>query len=68
MSGVLFFLLSVGGRLRNDLVVNNTTQTTHQHKKTGMFTPRAELTNGRAAMLAFAVLLALEQRAGVPFF
>ena len=33
-----------------------------------MFTPRAELTNGRAAMLAFAVLLALEQRAGVPFF
>ncbi|KAG2501603.1 hypothetical protein HYH03_000108 [Edaphochlamys debaryana] len=34
----------------------------------GMFTPRAEITNGRAAMLALAVLLALEDRVHVPFF
>ncbi|KAG2435618.1 hypothetical protein HXX76_006821 [Chlamydomonas incerta] len=34
----------------------------------GMFTPRAEITNGRAAMLAMAVLLLLEDKAGVPFF
>ncbi|PNW72174.1 hypothetical protein CHLRE_16g679250v5 [Chlamydomonas reinhardtii] len=34
----------------------------------GMFTPRAEITNGRAAMLALGVLLLLEDKAGVPFF
>jgi hypothetical protein len=34
----------------------------------GFFTPRAEITNGRAAMLGFAVLAALEYKAGVPFF
>lgn len=34
----------------------------------GIFTPRAEVTNGRAAMLGFAILLALEYKAGVPFF
>ena len=34
----------------------------------GPFSPRAELTNGRAAMLGFAVLAALESTAGVPFF
>jgi hypothetical protein len=34
----------------------------------GFFTPRAEITNGRAAMLGFAVLVALEYKAGVPFF
>jgi hypothetical protein len=34
----------------------------------GIFTPRAEITNGRAAMLGFAVLVALEYKAGVPFF
>jgi hypothetical protein len=36
--------------------------------RSGPFTPRAEVTNGRAAMLGFAVLLALEAKAGVPFF
>jgi hypothetical protein len=35
---------------------------------TGIFTPQAEITNGRAAMLGFAVLAALEYKAGVPFF
>lgn len=34
----------------------------------GIFTPRAEITNGRAAMLGFAALLALEWNAGVCFF
>lgn len=34
----------------------------------GPFSPRAEIANGRAAMIAFAVLLALEWKAGVPFF
>ncbi|GLI68005.1 hypothetical protein VaNZ11_012327 [Volvox africanus] len=34
----------------------------------GWFTPRAEITNGRAAMLGIAVLLLLEDKAGVPFF
>lgn len=34
----------------------------------GIFTPRAELTNGRAAMLGFAILVALEYNTGVPFF
>ncbi|GFR47881.1 hypothetical protein Agub_g9691 [Astrephomene gubernaculifera] len=34
----------------------------------GWFTPRAEITNGRAAMVGFAVLLWLEDKAGVPFF
>jgi hypothetical protein len=34
----------------------------------GMFTPKAEMVNGRAAMLGIAALLALEYKAGVPFF
>lgn len=34
----------------------------------GVFTPRAERVNGRAAMLAIAAVLALESRVGVPFF
>lgn len=34
----------------------------------GVFTPRAELANGRAAMLGFAGVLALEYHTGVPFF
>lgn len=35
----------------------------------GVFTPKAERVNGRAAMLAIAAVLALESRAGgVPFF
>lgn len=34
----------------------------------GIFTPRAEITNGRAAMLGFAAILALEWNAGVCFF
>ncbi|KAK9917749.1 hypothetical protein WJX75_007801 [Coccomyxa subellipsoidea] len=34
----------------------------------GWFTPRAELTNGRTACLAFAVLLLMEQKSGVAFF
>lgn len=34
----------------------------------GIFTPRAEITNARAAMLGFAVLLLLEQKSAVPFF
>ena len=34
----------------------------------GAFSPRAEVTNGRAACLGFACLLYLENRAGVPFF
>ncbi|GLC47959.1 hypothetical protein PLESTB_000043900 [Pleodorina starrii] len=34
----------------------------------GWFSPRAEITNGRAAMLGIAVLLFLEDKAGVPFF
>jgi hypothetical protein len=33
-----------------------------------VFTPRAELANGRAAMLGFAILLVLEANSGVPFF
>jgi hypothetical protein len=35
---------------------------------TGMFTPQAEFTNGRAAMLAWGIVLLLEHKAGVPFF
>lgn len=34
----------------------------------GIFTPAAEATNGRAAMLGFAVLLVLEHSSGVCFF
>ena len=34
----------------------------------GVFTPRAEVTNARAAMLGFAVLLLLENKSAVPFF
>lgn len=34
----------------------------------GVFTPRAERVNGRAAMAAIAAILALESRVGVPFF
>jgi len=34
----------------------------------GVFTPRAEITNGRAAMLGFAIVAALEWNAGVCFF
>mmetsp|Transcript_29325 Transcript_29325/g.82718 ORF Transcript_29325/g.82718 Transcript_29325/m.82718 type:complete len:206 (+) Transcript_29325:257-874(+) len=34
----------------------------------GFMSPRAETTNGRAAMLAFAVMVALELRTGIPFF
>lgn len=34
----------------------------------GVFTPRAELTNGRAAMLGIAIIGALEVNAGVCFF
>ncbi len=34
----------------------------------GIFTPRAEITNARAAMLGFAILLLLENKSGVPFF
>mmetsp|Transcript_15706 Transcript_15706/g.39938 ORF Transcript_15706/g.39938 Transcript_15706/m.39938 type:complete len:205 (-) Transcript_15706:133-747(-) len=34
----------------------------------GPMSPRAETTNGRAAMLAFMVMLVLEQRTGIPFF
>lgn len=34
----------------------------------GPFTPRAEVANGRAAMLGFAGVLALELWKGVPFF
>lgn len=34
----------------------------------GFFTPRAELTNGRAAMVGFVCILALEYKTGVPFF
>ena len=34
----------------------------------GPFSPKAEVTNGRAAMLGFAVLVWLELNAGAPFF
>jgi hypothetical protein len=34
----------------------------------GVFTPKAERVNGRAAMLAIAAIIALESRVGVPFF
>eukprot|EP00798_Chlamydomonas_sp_ICE-L_P024927 gene24927-10578_t len=34
----------------------------------GPFSPRAEIVNGRAAMLAFVALAVLENKAGVPFF
>ena len=34
----------------------------------GPFSPKAEITNGRAAMLGFAVLCFLEYNAGSPFF
>ena len=34
----------------------------------GWFTPVAEITNGRAAMLAFGILLFLEYKSGVPLF
>ncbi|KAK9815345.1 hypothetical protein WJX72_002100 [[Myrmecia] bisecta] len=34
----------------------------------GPFSPRAELVNGRAAMLGIAALLYLEAKTGVPFF
>ena len=34
----------------------------------GVFSPKAEVTNGRAAMLGIAILLVLEQNAGASFF
>lgn len=34
----------------------------------GIFSPRAEVTNSRAAMLGFACILILEWKSGVPFF
>lgn len=34
----------------------------------GAFSPKAEVTNGRAAMLGIAVVLLLEQNAGASFF
>lgn len=34
----------------------------------GPFSPKAEITNGRAAMLGFAALVWLELNAGSPFF
>ncbi|KAK9868895.1 hypothetical protein WJX84_007933 [Apatococcus fuscideae] len=34
----------------------------------GIFSPRAETTNGRAAMLGFGILLLLEANSQVPFF
>jgi hypothetical protein len=34
----------------------------------GIFTPRAEIANGRAAMIGIAAILTLEHVAGVPFF
>ena len=34
----------------------------------GVFTPRAERVNSRAAMLAIAVLVWLEAQSGTPFF
>nr|AFD61607.1 putative early light-inducible protein 1 [Ulva linza] len=39
-----------------------------RHEPFGMFTPRAELTNGRAAAIGVVCLLALEYKTGVPFF
>lgn len=38
------------------------------HPFAGFMTPRAETTNGRAAMLAFMVVLVLELKTGIPFF
>jgi hypothetical protein len=34
----------------------------------GAFSPRAEIASARAAMLGFGILMALEYKAGVPFF
>lgn len=34
----------------------------------GIFSPRAETANARAAMLGFGILMALEWKTGVPFF
>ena len=34
----------------------------------GWFSPRAEVTNGRAAMLGFGTLLLMEHSSGVCFF
>lgn len=39
-----------------------------RHEPFGVFTPRAELTNGRAAAIGMICVLALEYRTGVPFF
>lgn len=39
-----------------------------RHEPFGMFTPRAELTNGRAAAIGIICILALEYQTGVPFF
>jgi 4-hydroxy-L-threonine phosphate dehydrogenase PdxA len=39
-----------------------------RHEAFGAFSPRAEFLNGRAAMIGWAALLALEHKAGVPFF
>ena len=44
------------------------TNTALQCNDAGAFTPRAEITNARAAMLGFAVLLLLENKSAVPFF
>lgn len=42
--------------------------TLQQSCNAGIFTPRAEITNARAAMLGFAALLFLENTSNVPFF
>ena len=42
--------------------------TAHSFRAPGWFTPVAEITNGRAAMLAFGVLLFLEYKSRVPLF
>lgn len=39
-----------------------------KHEAFGIFSPRAEIANGRAAMLGFAILMLLEFKSGVPFF
>ena len=53
---------------RPDAAALGLTLTVMCHAHAGWFSPRAEVTNGRAAMLGFGTLLLMEHSSGVCFF
>ncbi len=53
---------------QNDNMINFEIKCINLTVSAGAFSPKAEVTNGRAAMLGIAILLLLEQNAGASFF